>query len=441
MVVWGLVLYGHAHARSTKQQRDGGTAIEQVLARHHTDVLVGNRWRVLPVDVATSGAQVVVPFESCTRPSGDQQLSSRQTSLQGKRFAYLLTLEGNYGSAKRCTIEQIATAYGRPDATIVMAGTSERPKELLFFYDHGIRPASAARPQQRLLQDVTTQASGANLRPIQARELSHTACEGHRTVMQVVAHEDDDLLFMNPDLYHSAQRGDCIRTLYITAGDAGSSKFYWLGREQGSEAAYSTLTGASDIWIEQVVRLADHQFVTAVSPSDTGRFSLLFMHLPDGNPDGRGFPNSGYESIANLETGANQVVRSVDGQSSYSYGQLVRAITQLLNTYKPDEVRTQFPSNDSPTYTDHSDHMAVGRFTTSAFQAYHAKHPKSVLAYYKGYPVRDFEPNVFDDDLAAKEQAFFVYSRFDGAVCGSHEQCLNRGDYGAYLERQYRFEK
>jgi hypothetical protein len=39
--------------------------------------------------------------------------------------------------------------------------------------------------------------------------------------MNIVAHEDDDILFLSPDLVHDIRHGRCVRTVFVTAGDAG----------------------------------------------------------------------------------------------------------------------------------------------------------------------------------------------------------------------------
>src|SRR5215475_11483965 len=46
-------------------------------------------------------------------------------------------------------------------------------------------------------------------------------CNGRS--MNIVAHEDDDLLFLSPDLIHDIQSGRCVRTIFVTAGDAGDA--------------------------------------------------------------------------------------------------------------------------------------------------------------------------------------------------------------------------
>src|SRR5205085_11614279 len=45
------------------------------------------------------------------------------------------------------------------------------------------------------------------------------ACPSGAT-MNIVAHQDDDLLFLSPDLLHDVQSARCVRTVFVTAGDA-----------------------------------------------------------------------------------------------------------------------------------------------------------------------------------------------------------------------------
>src|SRR6185436_4637448 len=45
--------------------------------------------------------------------------------------------------------------------------------------------------------------------------------------MYVVAHEDDSILFQNPDLQRDISNGRCIQTIFLTAGDSGNNIAYW----------------------------------------------------------------------------------------------------------------------------------------------------------------------------------------------------------------------
>src|SRR4051794_9535498 len=54
-----------------------------------------------------------------------------------------------------------------------------------------------------------------------------------RTSLNIVAHEDDDLLFMNPDIQNDLAAGSCMTTVFLTAGDGGYGTAYWHERELG----------------------------------------------------------------------------------------------------------------------------------------------------------------------------------------------------------------
>ena len=66
------------------------------------------------------------------------------------------------------------------------------------------------------------------------------------TTLSFVAHEDDDLLFLNPDIAKSILAGKCTITVFVTAGDAGVDASYWKNRELGSKASYAALAKLSN---------------------------------------------------------------------------------------------------------------------------------------------------------------------------------------------------
>src|SRR3546814_4418800 len=63
-------------------------------------------------------------------------------------------------------------------------------------------------------------------------------CHGIKD-LAFVAHLDDDLLFMNPDIASNIEAGGCVQVVYLTASDAGEGEHYMLGRERGVRAAYA----------------------------------------------------------------------------------------------------------------------------------------------------------------------------------------------------------
>lgn len=404
-----------------------------VLANHKVKVLVGDYWRVVPLKDSINNQQVS-PLASCTEARNALTSTAWNTNLKRTSFAYLLTLDNGLTGYKPCNLTQIIAAYGKPNASALIAGTLSQPKELLLFYDSGLRDVRS---------NDSNPSVPATVLPISLDSLPNVSCNAP-TIMNIVAHEDDDLLFMNPDTAQSIAEGKCVRTVYVTAGDSGSGASYWLSRERGSEAAYATMMKNNDVWIERIVSVSSHSYITVATSKANPKVSLLFMHLPDGSIHGDGFGVSRYQSLAKLAENKEATINSVDGQSSYSAGELQNALVSLMRIYHPAVVRTQSNFTDT-TYPDHSDHITVGQFATTAHALYVAEQfNNSVsipIAYYVGYPIHDRDQNVFADQADLKAAAFFAYARFDGGVCGSIEQCASVPTYSAYLTRQYQADR
>ncbi len=431
-VVIGLFQAHHtarAEDRVLTPLNDRNALVVQVLQRHRVDVLVGDYWRVVPTKLQSGNHQTVMPLSNCTQPRNVLTSQVWQPDLNTHSFAYLLSLDRSLTDFPQCNLDQVVQYYGRPNTSVVISGSLEHPNELLLFYDRGTQHS-----QPKSSPPLTTP----TVLPIPLDQLPQATCNSP-TLMNIVAHQDDDLLFMSPDLLHSVRDKYCIRTIYITAGDAGAGSYYWLSREQGSEAAYSEMLGNHDVWIERIVKLPGGEFAHIANPRGNPAISLIFLHLPDGNVTGLGFGASHNESLARLE--ADQITRmhTVDGQSSYSTAQLSDALVALIHQYEPTEIHTQ--ANDpGHVFPDHSDHMAVGRIAQKAYDQYEqeqfAGRVTIPLKFYLGYPVHELMENVSGDDLRDKAAAFFAYSNFDNGTCHSMEQCQHAA-YGAYLPRQY----
>lgn len=428
-----------AHATATQQlqayhtQNARNDVIVQTLRRHTVDTLLGDYWRVLPVRLASRGAVAVSPLSSCTSANGVLTSHAWQPDLRTHSFAYLLTLDSRPTGYPQCSLQQVSQAYGRPNSIQVVAGTLAQPKEVLLFYDDGSHPKAAP-------QHAGGQQSSATLLPVLPDQITKTSCMQRPTVMNFVAHQDDDLLFMNPDIVRGLHAGDCERTVFLTAGDSGNGRFYWLSRQLGAQAAYSTMLGIPNIWDQQVVEAGPGEYITVATPRASSQVSLIFINLPDGNIHGDGFAGSGHQSLAELYSGSLQTMRAVDGQSVYTHDQLVSLLTMLMSIYQPAQINT-LGDEPSAQYPDHSDHIAAGRFTLLAAQQYDDQHFSGVIQIplhrYIGYPIHGYPANVSGRDLAEKQAAFFAYARYDGGVCDSVAQCAEVPAYDSYISREY----
>ncbi|KAL4972473.1 hypothetical protein BDW66DRAFT_162859 [Aspergillus desertorum] len=226
--------------------------------------------------------------------------------------------------------------------------------------------------------------------------------------LNIVAHPDDDLLFLNPDIQRDFSSGFTVRTVYLTSGDAGRPYEYWTLRQAGVES----------IWDESDAGVTEKD-IPVYTLWTKPEVSLAFMHIPDGSMDGNGFPATGQESLEKLWKGRLRGSARVDESvTMYSRDELVEALRQIIDSFAPDS-------------GDHSDHTSVGLFTNTAAIA--SSFQGRVIAY-RGYPIKLEPANVGGEDLVRKKEAFNTYAAYDESVCGSDQACAGK-EYELWLPR------
>ncbi len=267
-----------------------------------------------------------------------------------------------------------------------------------------------------------------NLVPFDTTKIA-SAASG--STLNFVAHEDDDLLFLSPDLLHAIQAGRTVRTVFLTAGDAGDNAAYWGGREAGAQAAYALMCGVANTWTQTDAGISGHP-IPVFTLSAYPLVSLAFMRLPDGNLDGSGFSSTNYESLQDLWTGSITTIHAIDGSSSYTKATLTSTLAALMSSFLPDQVNMQ---DYVGTYGDgdHSDHHSAAYLVQAALQQYAT--PYSFTGY-EDYNTAALAANVTGTDLTAKQNAFFTYAQDDANVCGSNSSCAG-SNYALWLQRQY----
>ena len=250
--------------------------------------------------------------------------------------------------------------------------------------------------------------------------------------MSIVAHEDDSMLFQSPDLLHDIQTGKCVRTVFVTAGDAGQDSDYWSSRELGAQAAYAQMAGVANVWTQSDAGISGHP-ISLMTLTGNPKITLLFMRLPDGNLDGSGFAPDESQSLQKLYLSQISQINTVDGTSSYTLSSLTSTLTNLMKAFAPNRVDTQ-DYVGSYGDGDHSDHHTVAYITRYASEAYTtATH---TLVGYMDYGTSSLPSNVTGTDATQKANAWFAYTPFDQAVCQTAAQC-NQNSYGAWLKAQY----
>lgn len=150
--------------------------------------------------------------------------------------------------------------------------------------------------------------------------------------LTVVAHEDDDLLFVNPEISDDIRAGRCVTTLYVTSGDAARGEAYWRGREEGEMAAYARMAARPDGWTEDTLIVNGHAVHRATL--DGSPVTLLFLRLPDrvgGWPD---------QTLQLLWLDPAARVRTLDRTQPYSRSSLIGVLLAILDTRRPRVIRT-----------------------------------------------------------------------------------------------------
>ena len=146
-----------------------------------------------------------------------------------------------------------------------------------------VRPLTLALVATSLAATACTDASPLETEGSTAPLTLTRTCPGGCSDLYIVAHEDDDLLFMNPDIHNSIRAGNKVRVVYVTAGDASGvivNESYWRGREDGSRAAYAAMAArpVSD-WVMGTPMIGGRHL--QVNTLNGTNVSLVFLRLPD----------------------------------------------------------------------------------------------------------------------------------------------------------------
>lgn len=407
----------------------------QALDRQGTKQLLGDYWKVTPVKAQTKKDVTIAPVDNCAQPR--QVLSSNAWYDLPKTTpsAYLAVRDPGKLTYQGCTLANLVSRYGTPSERVQLQANPDSPSlpnALLLLYGQGFKPLTTNKPEAANAKtEPPKEAVPAG--PKTLVPLYKTGACSRGTTLAVVAHQDDDILFMNPDLGGDIAARRCIRTVYLTAGDAGAGESYWASREQGAKAAYAQMYGGKESsWRDERQMVGNHM-VTVSYLSDAPHIALVFLRLPDGNMRGQGFLETGNASLRALYDGAIPAIKTVDDGTEYTREQLVQALADIMAADLPDRVYTQ--GSEDIHDGDHSDHHAAGSFAKLAREQYKKEH---ALSTYLGYPDKSLPVNLTDDQITLKQITFMVYAKFDGAVCQTAYECEQTLTYGSYLTRQYK---
>ncbi|MFN8216548.1 MAG: PIG-L family deacetylase [Solirubrobacterales bacterium] len=262
--------------------------------------------------------------------------------------------------------------------------------------------------------------------------------------MFIVAHQDDDLLFQSPDVLEAIAAGDCVETVFLTAGDAGLGTAYWQEREAGSRAAYAVMAGVPDAWTNFERTVSGH-LVHGAALTGNPDVSEVYLRLPNGGSTGSGYAATGFKSLPRLWRSQNpqpasltpiSELTALDGSATYTYNGLLATLQALIAEFEPDVIATQEFTREFGT-GDHADHVATAKLARIAADAYGPKH---ILLGFMDYNTQNQPVNVFEPVLAQKLSAYYAYAAHDSnEACSTLLQCEQPlfSSYYAWQRRQY----
>ncbi|MER6776255.1 MULTISPECIES: PIG-L family deacetylase [unclassified Streptomyces] len=302
---------------------------------------------------------------------------------------------------------------------------------------------------------VTTWAYGyGSERPQAAAEAAFRPSVTEGSTLQVVAHPDDDLFFMNPDLSRSISTGIKVTTVYLTSGESDGRNeahsphlddaagpadraAYAEARQNGIRGAYAQMaTGdRTSVWQRKSIPTAGGGSAEVDVLVARPEVNLVWMQLREArsisgdNPDSlRGLWDGRIPALGAQLTSGTPVERPF----SYSKDQAVAAIADVFARYRPTTIRTQDPTpgkSDSGVFLDHQDHMYGARFVQAAAERYAqtTDRPHFSVQNYVSYPNSALPPTL--DPQAGEEKLGYLktYAWMDHADwCGSPAGCGDR---------------
>jgi hypothetical protein len=242
----------------------------------------------------------------------------------------------------------------------------------------------------------------------------NTALWGQTTVaFYFAAHEDDWQLFMNPNAYHDVQRDSTkVVFVYLTAGDAGAglgnagrSQPYYLARENGAKLSVRFMADAQDgpaIPVDSVASISGHAIKRWLY-RDTVSY---FLRLPDGNPEGTGYPTTGLQSLKRLHEGAISAMTAIDSSTTYrGWADLRDTLRRLIDQERgtATNVWVNIPDTDmARNVGDHADHQHMAQGVLEAI----ADLPWINKALYLNYVTAEMDVNMSTADREIEAGTF-----------------------------------
>ncbi|WP_157878476.1 PIG-L family deacetylase [Streptomyces chattanoogensis] len=234
------------------------------------------------------------------------------------------------------------------------------------------------------------------------------------SVLQIVAHPDDDLFFINPEVGQSLRSGRPLASVYLTSGESNGvngpdpgvhsglcrpvpdKAKYAKARQNGIRAAYAEMVTGDAVhpWRRTVIATAGGGLAELDTLQGHPHIHLVWTLLHEAGSITGDRP----QSLHALWDGRTRSIRSqlaygglVIRDFSYSAEQLIQTLVGYLRLFRPTHVRMQDPTpgrlDRNHKYADHQDHLYGARFVQRALARYASacERPHFTVQTYLGY--------------------------------------------------------
>lgn len=300
--------------------------------------------------------------------------------------------------------------------------------------------------------------------PLSPRAAELFAGEENALLLQILAHPDDDLYFMNPDAEHMLTAGVPVVCVYVTAGEAAGinreagaplpdadKAAYSSARHQGLRQAYAQMLGLDRFtrWERSVLELPRGVTAETNVLTNGGRsVRLIFLDIA--------MLSAGQVRLPHLWDVPGIVMRTlvttgspVRTPSTYGHQTLVDVLVAVMGRYRPTVIHTLDPDpdfqvhdathprdNDQPGCSDHRDHTPVALFAWKAIAQWAEgradgsgrgkRAPRFTTTSFRGYYNQRWPHNLPPAVVARKAHAVAAYGGSPLWNCGNQAGC---GDY------------
>lgn len=254
--------------------------------------------------------------------------------------------------------------------------------------------------------------------------------------LQIVAHTDDDLLFLNPDIQPSIQSGLPVRTIVLGADEYNGVDGEMTRQElaasvqEGSRSAWAVLAGQPNNW-DRATMVVAGKTVEIDTLVGAPQIQMIYLSLPDAGDD---LHTDALTQLWNSTSYSTPTIRptgSLVPVQTYNQAALDAVLLGLLQQFQPTTIRVQDPHPDDVRFSalpDHWDHIAAAKFAQKAVKAYEGPtgRPFALLTRYRCYNTQAAPANVPDALLAPKTAAYQAYAAHDPLTGGAFDTNLAR---------------